>query len=194
MIRSRIDRIAFRLIVLTLIVGAAYLAVLQGIAVGKRLHSQWVASHDYRKQLDSALAFGNAEAVEKLLGEHPELRPQIQRKGMVLDACIRYHADMVKLFLDYGGNVNEHDQTGTTPLLAAAMRGDVPLLQLLLDRGANVNATNHFGYNAAWYANLDRSPGAVSLLMAHGSKPISRTLTMDEIHAILTREGAPGYK
>jgi ankyrin repeat protein len=47
---------------------------------------------------------------------------------------------IVKLFVQLGNDVNQADDYGITPLMAAANIGDVPLIQYLIDAGADLSA------------------------------------------------------
>jgi ankyrin repeat protein len=48
--------------------------------------------------------------------------------------------EVVKLFVDLGVDVNQADDYGITPLMAAANMGDVKMIQYLVDKGANLAA------------------------------------------------------
>ena len=47
---------------------------------------------------------------------------------------------VVKLFVELGNDVNQADDYGITPLMAAANFGDVPIIQYLIDVGADLSA------------------------------------------------------
>jgi ankyrin repeat protein len=47
---------------------------------------------------------------------------------------------VVKLFVELGNDVNQPDDYGITPLMAAANYGNVPIIQYLVDRGADLRA------------------------------------------------------
>jgi hypothetical protein len=46
----------------------------------------------------------------------------------------------VKLFVELGNDVNQQDDYGITPLMAAANVGNVPVIQYLIDVGADLSA------------------------------------------------------
>ena len=49
---------------------------------------------------------------------------------------------MARLLLDAGADPSRADGDGTTPLMAAALRGQLEVLRLLLGRGAAVDAVS----------------------------------------------------
>lgn len=52
---------------------------------------------------------------------------------------------IVKLLLDKGANINQTEETGTTPLHFAAMAGNEKVVRLLLEKGAEVAAVDRAG-------------------------------------------------
>jgi hypothetical protein len=57
--------------------------------------------------------------------------------------------DSVDFLLTSGANIEHRDGvTGDTPLIKAALKGDVLTTQLLISRGANLNAVNNNGQTA----------------------------------------------
>ena len=65
-------------------------------------------------------------------------------------------AAMVSALIDFGGDVNQPDHGGTTPLMYAAMRLRPDLVKLLLDAGAYRNLTTDGGTTALTYARESR--------------------------------------
>jgi ankyrin repeat protein len=63
---------------------------------------------------------------------------------------------------------------GVTPLMAAALDGDVTAVAQLLDSGADPNATNEAGATALMWAVSD--PKKTQLLLAHGANPNTTSL------------------
>jgi ankyrin repeat protein len=72
-----------------------------------------------------------------------------------------------KALLDRGANVEALGYHRTTPLVWAAMEGNVPMVELLLSRGADVKATNALGQNALTSGVLNAQ--IVRLLLAAGA-------------------------
>jgi ankyrin repeat protein len=61
--------------------------------------------------------------------------------------------EAVKLALELGGDVNQANKQGETPLHGAAWRGANEIVRLLVDRGANLTARNKAGLTPLQIAN-----------------------------------------
>jgi ankyrin repeat protein len=75
-----------------------------------------------------------------------------------------------------------HEEVQETPLLAAAIAGDIPAMKVLINSGANVNETNIYGNTPLHYALrrtfMGRRQGRVAVvafLVNHGAQVNSRT-------------------
>ena len=86
------------------------------------------------------------------------------------------HAKMVKLLLDYGADLNQHDEEGCTPLSRAAYHGRADMMKRLLDAGAEPEKTEKcFGkdsgdtplHTAAGWGNK----ATIQILLERGAKP-----------------------
>jgi uncharacterized protein len=62
-------------------------------------------------------------------------------------------ATIVRRLIECGADVNARQESGATPLHAAAMNGDSELAQLLVDRGADPGAIHDSGKTAADFAS-----------------------------------------
>ena len=52
---------------------------------------------------------------------------------------------MVRILLQHGANIEEHNENGHTPLMEAAAHGQVGVGKILLDAGAGINThSNEF--------------------------------------------------
>lgn len=65
-------------------------------------------------------------------------------------ACNEYfETNMIKMFLDAGGDVNSRNELGRTPLIIAARRRSCPqTLELLIKAGCDPNAKDNNGDTA----------------------------------------------
>ena len=79
---------------------------------------------------------------------------------------------MVRLLIRRGAQVNRHDpESGSTPLLEAAVKGHVDVASVLLEAGADPNAADKAGSTPLDEALRFKHTKMVELLMAHGAKP-----------------------
>lgn len=86
----------------------------------------------------NAAASGDTPTVLQLLnhGHHAnEALPIIGTRPLTLAAAYG-HADVVRVLLEHGAEVNAEDFTGWTALHAGSFTGDPGTISLLLDRGA----------------------------------------------------------
>ena len=87
-----------------------------------------------------------------------------------------------KLLIDSGGNVNQVDRHGKTPLHYACSRahgfshkgGNTFLLQLLLDAGADPDITSEHGETPLHLCMNDESGRAMRMLVEHGKVDINK--------------------
>lgn len=100
-------------------------------------------------------AFAGDLELTKLLLEHGANPRTISRDGETMVSAAAglafihgYHREkspeerlaVVKLFVELGNDVNQPDDYGITPLMAAANYGNVPIIQYLIDVGADLAA------------------------------------------------------
>lgn len=69
-----------------------------------------------------------------------------------VDASERGDEDLVKNLIAQGGNVNQRNGNGYTPLMSAAERGRLSIVTQLIAAGANVNLVNKFSWTALMLA------------------------------------------
>lgn len=64
-------------------------------------------------------------------------------------ACAGGFVDIVKVLLNEGANIEDHNENGHTPLMEAASAGHVEVARILLDHGAGINThSNEFKESA----------------------------------------------
>ncbi|GFX52347.1 ankyrin repeat domain-containing protein 17 [Trichonephila clavipes] len=87
-------------------------------------------------------------------------------------ACAAGHEDIVRILLDAGARVEDHNENGHTPLMEAASAGHVEVAKLLVERGASINThSNEFKESALTLACYKGSSGSV--LCFHTTGPDS---------------------
>lgn len=79
------------------------------------------------------------------MGADATARYASHQSSMLYVAVFRDHADMSKLLLDHGAEVNACNANGYTPLHWAARRSCSLVVRLLLERGADMNILNEDG-------------------------------------------------
>jgi len=77
-----------------------------------------------------------------------------------------------------------HEEAQVTPLLAAAIAGDIPTMKVLIDSGANANETNingntplHYALRRTFMGRRQGRVAVVAFLVNHGAQVNSRTKT-----------------
>ena len=78
--------------------------------------------------------------------------------------------EIVKMLLDRGGNVNERDLSGTTPLIAAVRHNKVEIAEELLRRGADSKLKDEKGRTALDTAKTSSHLRMVELLKSAGNQ------------------------
>jgi ankyrin repeat protein len=83
-------------------------------------------------------------------------------------AALGGDAEVVKLLLDHGAEINARDQeSGATPLAYAASLGRAEVVELLLDRGADAALKNIRGQTALELAEENNQKEITELLRRH---------------------------
>jgi ankyrin repeat protein len=105
--------------------------------------------------LHLAAHYGHSAIVELLLHNNApvDLRSTNQMANTALHAALAgRRAEVVKILLDAGADVDAKQHGGWTPLHSAAANGDRAMVDLLLARGAKPSAANDAGVTAAAFA------------------------------------------
>lgn len=84
-------------------------------------------------------------------------------------AALKQDWKTVLRMLDAGASVETMDETGVTPLMAAASQGNIGIIRTLLERHACVDSTDLAGCRALQYAIAAGKLEAVQLLLPLGS-------------------------
>src|SRR5271157_4538379 len=88
----------------------------------------------------------------------------MDKQGGLIPAVTTGDTATVKQLLSSGADVNERNSRGTTPLMAAAYKGNMDLAKLLVEKGADVNAKEEKGLNAYQLAAMKDQRELVALL------------------------------
>jgi ankyrin repeat protein len=91
--------------------------------------------------------------------EHGMRAPIPGAKTALLYAARDGSADIARMLLDAGADIEQPDANGTTPLLAAVINNNMAAARALIEAGADVNAVDWYGQTPLWAAvdvrNLD---------------------------------------
>ncbi|XP_035225607.1 ankyrin repeat domain-containing protein 17-like, partial [Stegodyphus dumicola] len=106
-------------------------------------------------------------------------------------ACAAGHEAIVRVLLDAGARVEDHNENGHTPLMEAASAGHVEVAKLLVDRGASINThSNEFKESALTLACYKGHLEMVRFLLEAGADREHKT---DEMHTALMEASMDGH-
>ena len=139
-----------------------------------------------------AAAYNNKELIEELLknganvhlknidGETPLFRAStlyfqinlikdMEKDGLTPEPlpqdAAQKHAEIAKILIQHGANVNETNNENKTPLLwAVSLPGHAPIVKVLLDAGADIHHQNNKGRDALAIAKDTNDPEILKLL------------------------------
>ena len=102
-------------------------------------------------------------------------RPSDTRNALFW-AAVRGHADIVRLLLERGANVNQTFPYGETVIAHVASDGNIPILKLLVERGAypNTRPGPHdllYAWSPLDLAAMHGKTEAIRFLLEHGADP-----------------------
>ncbi|MEW6347470.1 MAG: ankyrin repeat domain-containing protein [Thermodesulfobacteriota bacterium] len=107
--------------------------------------------------------------------------------------CETPPAEILRLLLGHGADVDARDLTGRTPLMIAAGAGSVDAVTLLLEHGADAKTVDRYGQTALVWAVRAGHADVAELLRAQGGKltlPVAAMLGDTEAVRRLVEEGA----
>ncbi|MEW6302593.1 MAG: ankyrin repeat domain-containing protein [Verrucomicrobiota bacterium] len=121
-----------------------------------------------------AVEFGHAAMVSLLLQHGADVHTKLRSGGGILHMLGSLSKDastIVAIAVQRGVDVNEADTNGRTPLMCAAMAGDLASAQVLLSAGANPNPVNKYGSTPLLEALRWPHLEVVRLLLEAGVNP-----------------------
>lgn len=122
-------------------------------------------------RLVNAASTGDLAAAKSLLSQGVSVNAQDSELGVtaLMSAVEDRHADVARLLLENGADVNRKDAKGNTPLMAAALGGQTSLVMALLHRGADVNAENDYAETPLSNAVINGHADVVKMLIDSGA-------------------------
>lgn len=133
--------------------------------------------------LHIAASLGQAERVIELLEDENmnldvDARKKLDGTTALHAASSVGHANVVRVLLDFGANVEAVGNSGVTPLQLASTMGHIEVMNALLDGGASINAAHKFGGTTALHfaAEMGRVE-AIKLLCTRGANVEAKKTT-----------------
>jgi len=103
------------------------------------------------KSMSTAEELSEALADAARYGEVDECRSYLDQGALadaydgLLYAAANGHEEIVRLFLEYGADVNKTNEQGSTAMHWACLNGHANIVQLLLDKGGSASTCNAAG-------------------------------------------------
>ena len=133
-----------------------------------------MAAVPVRNRLHVLVSSGRLKQIKELLTQDPNATELINEPAGVFgyttlhEAVSSRRADILRVLLAYGGNVDVLSNGRYTPLHIAASIGDVDCIKVLLEFDANLSLTDEFGKTPLATAQLNRRRKASRVLKTHG--------------------------
>jgi len=119
-----------------------------------------------RLPLQQAVLAGDRTIFDLLVAKGAKLDGRPETTGPIHYAIFARRPEFLKLLVDRGANVNARDNTGNTPLAAAAKRGDAEIVLYLMSHGADPALANEEGKTALDHARRLGHQEVVKILEA----------------------------
>lgn len=113
--------------------------------------------------------FTEGESFKRICGENVIESPSRKTTQLLVEAVQRGAAETVAALIDAGADINARTPNGRTPLMFAAVTGNVRIVEMLLKSGADVNAQALDGSTALIKACLWGHADTVEQLLAYGA-------------------------
>ena len=127
-----------------------------------------------RNKLHVLVSSGKLKQIKELLNQDPNAVDLINEPAGVFgytpihEAVSGRRADILRVLLAYGGNVDVLSNGNYTPIQIAASIGDVECTKVLLEFDANLSLPDEFGKTPIATAELNRRRKAAKILRTHG--------------------------
>jgi len=123
-------------------------------------------------RLIACVKSGDADCVVQSLSEGADVNTDDDEDGLVLNLALRQeNKRLAQELIERGANINQHEkQTGNTPLMTVAKRGDAFWTRELIVRGAEIDTEDDGGHTALWDATggamITASPQLFSVMFS----------------------------
>lgn len=95
----------------------------------------------------------------------------ITQYSLIFLATYSHNADILKLLLKNGANINDQTCKNNNPIGYAINSLNIDILKILLNAGSKTSSDNKAQYSSLMKAVICRAQGAVPLLIQHGEQP-----------------------
>jgi ankyrin repeat protein len=114
-----------------------------------------------------AIAMHRTSLIDFYLSEHLDLNARAaQDRPLILAAALQQDWTTVHRLLNAGASVDLADENKLTPLMVAAMQGNVDMVREFISRVMNLEATDRKGWSALHYAIASGKREIVNLLLS----------------------------
>lgn len=102
---------------------------------------------------------------------HANNPPQTSPSHMTPFEAIKHgNLEAIQTFIKNQGNLEQRNNSGQTPLMAAVYSGNRTIIKLLIDAGADVNAQDQLLNSPFLYAGAEGMSDVVAWCLNHGAK------------------------
>jgi len=148
--------------VLVLIVAGLFVLIALSFAL-HRHDSKPIPAEDFVKALDTH----QSSLVDRYLREHDNPNARVANdRSLLFAAILREEGAVARRLLDAGASADLADDAGVTPLMVAAMHGDLETVRALIGHVSDVTVRDGAGHSALYYAVGAQRMDIVDLLLS----------------------------
>jgi ankyrin repeat protein len=140
-----------------------------------------------KRSLNQAVADGDIDQVKSEISAGADVNSKDGRTGWTLlhIAVNKKHAEIAKLLIDKGADVNIKDPRGRGPIHLAVEKGQKDIVEALIEKGADINAMDGRADNALTLARKKNQKEITDLLLKNGAKePDLQALQGDRLYSM----------
>ena len=133
--------------------------------------------HSFTQDFVDAVSLGNARDLRRLLALSglPENMDALFKEKTALTICAnRNYIDCLRLLIDAGADMDAANESGTTPLMCAAVFGHFECAETLVKAGANIDLQNERGSSALAISVIMREIDVFKLLIKANANVLLR--------------------
>jgi len=145
------------------------------VSAVRRLLDEGRSVHETTEEGESLLSLACSAGYYELAQVLLAMRANVEDRGVkgdctpLMEAASAGNADIVRLLLEHGADVNAQSSSGNTPLMYACAGGHEEVVTLLLEANANVEDHNENGHTPLMEAASAGHVGVAKILLSHGA-------------------------